>query len=324
MQPTSGADTGGHIGFFLVPNFSMIAVISAIEALRLANRTSERQLYTWEYLSIDGEPVMASNGMSISAERSIEAAGMPGTVFVCGGIGVTKFSDRRLEAWLRRLAQHGKVIGGMCTGAYLLARAGLLDGYTCTIHWENLAALGEEFPDLTPSYKLFEIDRKRLTCAGGTASLDLMLNLIALQHGYDLAAAVSDQLIHERIRDEHDHQRMTLHSRLRVSHPKLLSVVARMEAYLEEPLSCSALAAEVGLSTRQLERLFRRYFDCTPTRYYLDLRLKRARHLLSQTSMPILEVALASGFISASHFSKCYREHFGKTPREERRLVRWV
>jgi transcriptional regulator GlxA family with amidase domain len=220
--------------------------------------------------------------------------------------------------WLRRLDRQGLVIGGVSLGSYLLARAGLLAGYRSTVHWENLAAFAEEFPDLEVTNELFEIDRNRFTCSGGIAALDLMLDLIARQHGRDLAKAVSEQFIQERIRDRHDRQRMALPARLGVRHPKLLEVVRRMEESAEEPIARARLAAGVGLSSRQLERMFRRYLDRTPTRYYLELRLARARLLLLQTELPVLEVALACGFVSASHFSKCYRDVYGCTPRDQR------
>src|SRR3546814_413756 len=166
----------------------------------------------------------------------------------------------------------------------------------------------EAFPDRDATSELFEIDRKRFSCSGGTAALDMMLHLIALQHGHELAAAVSDQFIHERIRGRHDQQRMALPARLGIRHPKLVAVIRKMEGSLEEPISRADLADSVDLSSRQLERLFRKYLRRTPTRYYLELRLNRARLLLLQTDMSVLDVALACGFVSASHFSKCYRE----------------
>jgi transcriptional regulator GlxA family with amidase domain len=219
---------------------------------------------------------------------------------------------------LRRLARNGCRLGALSTGSYLLAWAGLLDGFRCTVHWENLDAFREDFPTLDATGELFEIDGARLTCSGGTASMDMILSLIAEAHGRDLAAQVAEQFIHERIRDTHDHQRMSLQGRLGISHPRLLQVIALMEEHLEEPLARAELARRAGLSTRQLERLFRRYLGRTPTRFYLELRLHRARALLTQTAMSILNVALACGFVSASHFSKCYREFFHKMPREER------
>jgi transcriptional regulator GlxA family with amidase domain len=209
-------------------------------------------------------------------------------------------------------------MGGICTASHILAKAGLLDNYSCTIHWENLTAMVEEFPDLSITSELFEIDRNRYTCAGGTAALDMMLNWISLQQGAIVAASVADEMLHHRIREGHESQRMELRNRLGVAHPKLLAVVGLMEEHLEEPLSCAELAKQVGLSTRQLERLFRKYMRNAPTRYYLELRLNRSRFLLHQTSLPVLSIALASGFVSASHFSKCYREFFKRTPSQER------
>lgn len=306
--------------FLLVPNFSMISVITAIEPLRLANRASGTVLYSWHLFSTDGKPVAASNGIAVTPEGRVEEILGFGTVVLCSGIDAHLYQDRSLFAHLRKLDRRGVDIGALCTASHILARAGMLDGYRCTIHWENLAALTEEFPEIDASEELFEIDRNRFTCAGGTAPLDLMLNLIARQHGYELAAAVADQFMHERIRDEHDRQRMALSARLGVRHPKLMSIIRLMSENLEEPLYRAKLAKSVGLSSRQLERLFRKYLNRSPARYYVELRLNRARLLLLQTNMPIIDVALACGFVSASHFSKCYRDFFGKTPRRERAI----
>jgi len=319
-----GAEPGKktqHIGFFLVPEFSMIAFASAVEPLRLVNRVSEDTLYTGSTYSLDGQPVTASNGIPVIVDGTIAEAEKLNIVFVCSGIHAHKYCDKGLLTRLRRMASHGTDIGALCTGTHILAKAGLLEESRCTIHWENLTAFTEEFPDIDVTSELFEIDRNRYTCAGGTAAVDLMLNLIALQVGSNVAATVADEMIHHRIRDGHEAQRMELRSRLGVAHPKLLAVIQLMEENLEETLSYADLAASVGLSTRQLERLFRKYLKSAPTRYYVELRLKRARFLLRQTSLPILSVALAAGFVSASHFSKCYREHFNRTPSEERRAA---
>ncbi len=307
-----------RIAFVLVPNFSMIAFASAVEALRLANRTSGRRLYSWHLFTRTGAPEAASNGIVLHPEGGIEQASGFATVILCSGIDGHKFHDRVLAAWLRRMDRQGADIGALCTASHILARAGLLDGYRCTIHWENIAGFAESFPDIEVTSELFEIDRNRFTCSGGTAALDMMLNMIALQHGQALATAVSEQIIHERIRDRHDHQRMALTARLGIRHPKLIAVVKLMEENLEEPLDRARLAAAAGLSSRQLERLFRKYLNRSPARYYLELRLNRARLLLLQTNLSVIDVALACGFVSASHFSKAYRDFFGKTPRRER------
>ena len=307
-----------RIGFILVPNFSMIGFTSAVEPLRLANRVSGETLYTGKSFSSDGQPVTASNGVTVMVDGDLSDAINLHTTFVCSGLDVHKYFDKSLLNRLRYMASHGTGMGGICTASHILAKAGLLDNYSCTIHWENLTAMVEEFPDLSITSELFEIDRNRYTCAGGTAALDMMLNWISLQQGAIVAASVADEMLHHRIREGHESQRMELRNRLVVAHPKLLAVVGLMEEHLEEPLSCAELAKQVGLSTRQLERLFRKYMRNAPTRYYLELRLNRSRFLLHQTSLPVLSIALASGFVSASHFSKCYREFFKRTPSQER------
>ena len=314
-------DPGSHFGFLMVPQFSLGAFSSAIEPLRLANYVSGRPVYEWRTISIESDAVASSAGVSVAADLSIGAAERLSTVFVCGGIETHRFEDRRLANWLRQIARRGTNIGSLCTGSHVLARLGLLDGYRCTIHWENLPGFIEDFPEIDVREDIFVIDRNRYTCAGGMAASDMMLSFINRQYGYELAAAVSEALVCERIRGEDDHQRMALRLRLAVSQPKLLSSIDIMANNLEAPLSQVELARKVGLSTRQLERLFLKYLKCTPSRYYLDMRLNRARTLLQQTCMSVTNVALATGFVSASHFSKSYRLHFGHAPRETKRLA---
>ena len=307
-----------QIGFLLLNEFSMLAFASALEPLRAANRQSNRDLFNWVIANPGGTVAIASNGVEVRADGDLTILQECRMVFVCAGVNVRSNTDRNVLNLIRRLDRNGAVIGAICTGTYVMAAAGLLDGRRCTIHWENIDGLSEEFPELEITNDLFEVDGTRVTCSGGTASLDMMLNLITQAHGAALAAEISDQFIHDRIREPTDRQRMELRSRLGVSHPKLLAVVKTMEDNLEEPLAQTDIARMTNLSTRQLERLFRKYLNTTPTRYYLNLRLARARHLLRQTSMSILSVALACGFVSASHFSKCYRECYGCTPRAER------
>jgi len=313
----------------------MMAFSSALETLRMANQLAGQSLYTWTLVSSDGEPVRASNGLELAVERSAgDASGRPGRVvgaspvaathehdaaIVCSGLDVHRVEDEAGLAWLRRHEHAGTVLGAVCTGTWLLARAGLLEGYRCTIHYENLAAAREEFPSLVISSELFEIDRERYTCAGGTAPLDMMLSEVGRRHGAALANAVAEQFMCERIREHHDRQRVPLTQRIGASQPRLAEAVSLMEANIEEPMTLDEVSSHVGLSRRQLERLFQRYLHAVPTRYYLELRLERARQLLLQTSMPIVDIALACGFISAPHFSKCYRDAFSLPPRDERR-----
>ncbi len=314
----AGSRRPQEFGFLLQPQFALMSFSSVLEPLRAANRLANRELYRWLVLSADGPSITSSGGINVVPDRAIADVDRLANVFVVAGLDAHRYDNQSCFAWLRRMARSGSRMGALSTGSYSLARAGLLQGYRCTLHWENLSGFKEDFPDLEVTGELFEIDRNRITCAGGTASLDLMLSLIALDHGRDLATRVAEQFMHSRIRDRHDKQRMSLRNRLGISHPKLISVIELMEKNLEEPLTRKELAAQCGLSPRQLERLFKQYVRTTPMRFYLELRLQQARALLVQTSLSALDVALASGFVSAPHFSKCYREHFGHTPRSER------
>jgi transcriptional regulator GlxA family with amidase domain len=318
-QDNAAASSPSVIGFVLVPNFSMIAFASALEPLRLANRVSGREIFTWRLFSPDGRPARASNGVEVAVDGAYADLQTLSELIICGGIDIQRTNHGPLIARLRKLAAQGVSLGAICTGPHILAKAGLLNGYRCTIHWENYDSFREEFPDLKVTQELYEIDRNRFTCAGGTAAIDMILHLIGRRCDARIPALVTDELIHHRMRDSNERQRMELRSRLGVSHPRLLAVVAEMEKRLEHPASCTQLARHVSLSPRQLERLFQKYMDTTPTRYYLNIRLERARQLLLQTSIPILSVGIACGFVSASHFSKCYSEHFKRTPSEERK-----
>jgi transcriptional regulator GlxA family with amidase domain len=220
--------------------------------------------------------------------------------------------------WLRREARRGAAIAGLCTAGYTMAKAGLLDGKKATIHWENQDSFSEEFPEVKLTKSVFVVDGNRLTTAGGTSSIDLMLKIIADDLGEDMANSVADQLIYSSIRTDQDTQRLSVPTRIGVRHPKLSQVIQMMENNIEEPISPSVLARDVGMSTRQLERLFRRYLNRSPKRYYMELRLQKARNLLMQTDMSVINVALACGFASPSHFSKCYRAHYDTTPYRER------
>jgi transcriptional regulator GlxA family with amidase domain len=323
--PTSESwnEAPDRFAFVLIPNFSLIAFAAAIEPLRLANRHTGRELYQWQVVSKDGEPMRASNGVQVAVDQSLadvrlSPGGTNPTIILCTGVGVEHYQDKEVFGWLRRADRSGAAVGALCTGAHVLARIGLLDGHKCTIHWENLPGFIEDFPEIDVSADLFAVDRKRLTCSGGTAALDLMLHLIAEKQGNETASKISEQCLQDRVRQSHDHQRIPYRVRLGVHNPKLISAIEMMESNIEEPLNQEMLARYIGLSRRQLERLFRKHLGRTPAQYYLELRLERARHLLYQTSMPIMNVAFACGFVSASHFSTCYRQKYGRTPRAER------
>ncbi len=304
--------------FLLLDRFTMIAFASAIEPLRLANQVSGQKLYEWKLVSEDGQDVACSNGTVVRVDMGLGPVGRDDTVLVCGGIDVAEATTKPVLSWLRRDARQGSAVGGLCTGAWTVAKAGLLEDRRATIHWENQDSFEEDFIDIHLTKSVFVIDGNRLTTAGGTASIDLMLRLIARDHGDALANTVADQLIYNSIRTDRDTQRLSIPTRIGVRHPKLAQVIARMETNIEEPVSPAALAEGVGMSTRQLERLFRRYLGRSPKRYYMEIRLQKARNLLMQTEMSVINVALACGFASPSHFSKCYRAQYHTTPYRER------
>ncbi|PZX17567.1 transcriptional regulator GlxA family with amidase domain [Palleronia aestuarii] len=304
--------------FVLLNNFTLLSFACALESLRIANRLVGRPLYDWTLVSETGEAVCCSAGTAFAIDGILPEVAHDSTILVCGGTDIAASTSRRVLNWLRREARRGPVVGGLCTAGYTLARAGLLDGRRATIHWENHDSFAEEFDEVTLTKSVFTIDGNRLTTAGGTSSIDLMLKLIADDHGEDLANAVADQLIYNSIRTDQDTQRLSVPTRIGVRHPKLGQVIHMMEANIEEPISPAALARDVGMSTRQLERLFRRYLARSPKRYYMEMRLQKARNLLMQTDMSVINVALACGFTSPSHFSKCYRSHYETTPYRER------
>jgi len=307
-----------HFVFVLLDEFTMLSFACAIEPLRIANLSAGQTLYTWETLGEGGDVVTCSNGTTFKVDADLHELSRNDVILLCGGTNIQGASSKRLVGWPRREARRGPVIGGLCTAAWTLARAGLLEGRRATIHWQNQDGFREEFPEVTLTQSVFVIDSNRISTAGGTASIDLMLKMVARDHGEELANTVADQLIYSAIRTDQDTQRLSIPTRIGVRHPKLARVIQMMEANIEEPISPAILAREVGMSTRQLERLFRRYLNRSPKRYYMELRLQKARNLLMQTDMSVINVALACGFTSPSHFSKCYRAHYDITPYRER------
>ncbi len=309
-------------GFLLLHNYSMIAVSSTVEVLRMANQLGRQEFYSWQTFTLDGDAVDASNGLNIVPDGKLDHSVKLDVLFVCSGVRVHRRWDPALKVLLHRFRARKTILGGLCTGTYILAKAELLDGYRCTIHWENIASLREMAPEIVTTEELFELDRDRYTSAGGTAPMDMMLNIVKNEHGHKLAVAISEQFMCDRMRGPYDRQRIPLKLLVGTNQPKLTDAVALMEANLEELIALDDLASLVGISRRQLERLFKKYLNCVPRRYYLDLRLQKARQLLLQTGNSVAEVAIACGFVSAPHFSKSYRDRYDVSPRDERALRR--
>ena len=308
-----------HVGFILLPEYSMIAFANAVETLRMANYISRQPLYRWSVVSPDQTAAVASNGLAINSLGDVAGLADCGMVFVCGGVNVRQATNDSVRQLLRQCAAAGATKGSLCTGAFALAHAGLLDGYRCAIHWEHLAAISEEFPKVQFSTEVFIVDRDRITCSGGTSPLHLMLHLMRERHGAKLVMDVSEQFIVERLRASKDRQRIPQPECIGPGYQHLTEAAEIMAANIEEPLPLAELASAINLSLRQLERLFHRYFSMNPAQYYMNLRLRRAQELLTHSSMPIMQVTVACGFQSSSHFCKAYRSLFGQSPSEERR-----
>lgn len=307
-----------RVGFLLIDGFALMSFASAIEPLRAANVLAGKKLYQWLQISTGEDAILASNGLSVTADHTIADSTRYDTVLVCAGGNPAIFDDAKTLAWLRRLARSGCAIGGVSGGPFILAKAGILGGVRCTIHWEHLAAFAEAFPDIAPTRTLFEIDGKRLTCAGGVAALDMMHAIIRRDHGQALAAKVSDWFLQTAVRLGDDSQRVSLHERLGTGNRAVLSAVTVMERRLASPASRDELAKAAGVSLRQLERLFAQHLGVTIEQHYLSLRLAKARALLRQTDMPVVEVSAECGFASASHFARMYRRAFDVAPSQDR------
>jgi len=309
------------IGVILIPKFALISFSMIIEPLRSANLVTGHKLYDWILLSTSGGEVVSNSGIALTTTSLRDADhGDLDLVLVCAGLEPEKYRDNSIENFLRRRLRHGGHVGAVSTGSFILAQAGLLDEYRCTVHWNYKAGFQELYPALHVSDELFVVDRQIATCAGGTAVLDMMLHLIAQQHHEQLARSVSEQFIHGVTRQAQHRQRNDVSYRLGTSNGCVVEAVKLMEAHLDAPLSPVALAKSLKTSQRQLERLFQKYLGCTPTHYNQGLRMERARSLLRQTDRSVTEIALSCGFSSASYFSAVYQRYFGILPSSDRRL----
>ena len=309
-----------RVGFLLLNNFTMIAFSSALDPLRMANHLSSQKLYEWTTFSEDGNSVRSSDGIKVEVDKNISDTVKLDILIVVGGIDIINSYSANQLNWLRKQNNLGVQMGGICTGAYVLAAAGLLDGREFSVHWECVACVSETFPKVIPNNQLYTLSKDRITSSGGISPLDMMMALIQKQHGSELTAGISDMFIHDKVRSEQDYQRIPMRHKIGSTQPKLLELITLMENNLEEPISLDELSSFINISRRQLERIFQKHFTCTPSRYYLRLRLERAKQLLKQTSLSIIEISTACGFVSTPHFSKCYKEYMGIPPREERNI----
>ncbi|WP_287299436.1 GlxA family transcriptional regulator [Mesorhizobium sp.] len=310
--------------FYLLPAFSLQAFSSAVEALRLANEVLGREGYSWQIISDDGEPVASNCGLLVGAnsslsferEKSRRLISAPAVVVVGGRNAPSP--HKQLEAWLRECRNRRSSLVGISGGTIVLARAGIAEGRRCAVHWEQFPIFSERFLGVSATQTAFERDGDLYTCAGGDAPFDMFLDLVDGDHGTTVVNRICEKAIACRTRSAGDRQRLPLHSRVRLNHQAVIKIIEKMEANLTEPLLLDQLVGAAGLSRRQIERLFRRELGCSPSRYYLDLRLERAHLLLISSRLPVVEIAMACGFISASHFSKAYRDTYGCAPHQSR------
>lgn len=306
------------IHFLLVPGFSLFGLTSMLDPLRHANRTQGQVIYEWQLISENGGLIGSSDSIEIMSHTSIKEVDKCETLIICAGNDPQRAISAPLLGFIRQQSHFGADIGCQDTGAYIAASAGVLDGYRATMHWENHETSREAFPKVNFVQELLVIDRKRFSCPGALSGLDMMLYLISTQYGQELATKVADELVYTHQREHSEPQRRSLQVRLDSRNTNLIEAVHLMEQNIEEPLLITELALHVGVSGRELERLFKRYLKQTPKAFYRQLRLEKARWMLQQTKDSVTSIATACGFISLSHFTRCYQQQFSKLPSKER------
>jgi len=304
----------------LIEGYPIIPFSCVVDTLRAANRLSGKNLFQWEFYSPGRAPVASSCGITLPTKPLSEARNLT-TLLIVATNTAQYFDDASCLKRLKALDRQQVNLGSASSGSFILARAGLLDDCRCTIHWENIPVFKELYPQLEVAFTLYEIDRRRFTCSGGIAALDMMLKLIENQHGRELAQQISQQFQHDRIRSGIDSQQMADRIDLAMNAPKLIDVINLMENNIELPLALPSIAEKCQLSLRQIERLFHKYRDVTPSQYYLSLRLLHAKQLLLNTNRSVIDISIATGFETQSYFTACYRRQFGSSPRNHRSQV---
>lgn len=315
-------DSGGppkKFHFLLLPKTTMLAFSAAIEPLRIANQLTQKPLFEWHTLSPDGQPVSCSNGIPIQMDTGLVELDRNASLFVCAGTEPAQSYDSRVVSWISRQKAHGVSVGSICTGAFALAAAGVLTGRRFTLHWENSPGFAELFPCLEPTGNFYEADRGLYTCGGGHAATDMMLEIIEDHCGAHLASCVAEMCLHKRPGAGMSRQITPVSPMLGCRNQNLIRAVRLMQANLEEPLDIDGIAETLAVSRRQLERLFQKYVGQSPWKFYFSLRLDRAFSLLNETDLSVREVAMASGFESASYFSRQFKRKFERSPHSFRK-----
>lgn len=301
------------VSFLLVPKFSMIALYGALEPLRVANRFAG-PTFSWRFVSEDGAPVSASNDIPVSVSGGLADLGRPAMAVVSASYEPERGLTRPMLAAIRKLARGRVPLAAIDTGPFLLAEAGVLDGYRATCHWESLPGFRESYPKVLAEQSLYVTDRDRMTSAGGAAAIDMMLDWIGRLLGRPLAVAVADQLVHFRSMEQPSQARLPAAARYGIDDARLLKIISAMEEQSEDPLDAAALAAVAGISLRQMERLFHDKLGQRPMGFYLALRLEKAERLLTYSQMSVRDVSVACGFSSLPLFSRSFRSRYGRPP----------
>ncbi|MBB2928227.1 transcriptional regulator GlxA family with amidase domain [Paraburkholderia silvatlantica] len=322
QAPLARAGRTAQVAIVALPPVSMSGVGPIVDALSLANEIDGRALYRWQMCSWNGRPVPLAGGAQWPADCAFGDAVSADWLIVVTE-RYQQFADYRLFlASLARVGQRTPLVTGIHHGIWWLAMAGQLQGYRVAANWETFQQFAEQFERTIVTQHIYEIDRDRATCSGGQATLDFMLAMIGRDHGPELAERIADALGASTLRSGDERQRIPFVTAPGERHPRLNDALKLMEANIEDPLTTDEIANLVGVSRRQLERLFRQYLGAMPSKYYLGLRLAKARSQLQRTSKSVVQISLACGFSSAAHFSNAYRERFGVTPREDRR--NWI
>ena len=303
-----------HFAFMLVEDFTHIAFSCAIEPLRIANLVSGEDLYCWSLLSRDGISATCSNGTVTLVDDNFDTDQSFDRLFVLTGLNVVEHATPSLCKTIRQTSKRSRALGALCSGAWVLAKAGLLTGQKAAIHWDFHDAFMEQFPEVNLVRSVFEAEQSVITASGGTATADLMLHLIASTHSAELAMAVADQMVYNVVREGGAEQKISLQSRMENRNAHVMRAIVIMTESPDEPMPMTDIADQLDISKRQLERLFGRYLNCSPKKYYMDLRLQRAQKLLIQTDASVTEVAVACGFETLTHFSRLYKSAFGLSP----------
>lgn len=315
-----------NVLILVVDGFSLMSLSGLVEPLKQANDVAGQGHFCWRTIGIDKAQATSSSGISVGLDGCLgglhagDILARPDTVLVCAGEGVEHYAAWQVRSFLQRMRRHGAMIGGVGTGAWLVADAGLLAGRDCTIHWSRIPAFAEKFRDARIENRLIQQDDNVYTCAGEMAAFDMSIDMINRAIGHDTGQRVSNHFVADIARAPNDRQRLPQTLKYRSPSDPMVRAIALMESNIATPRTMSEIASQTGLSRRQLERLFKQHLGSTPHHYYLALRLDWARDLLRQTRIPVTEVAIASGFASTSQFSKSFRDAYACRPSDVRQV----